>query len=357
MSDSILQVPIRLNEQTALQLAADIALIPTDSNALLDFSATQHFEPFAMLLVGSAVRRAQRLFRATGRQFSIPTSSIDSEGFAGHMGFWQSMDLDIGRSVSAESGKASNVPITRIDIGEMYRDAGGTDPRGSGVLEARAAALARILSNPYSPVLHEALTYALRELFRNVLEHAMTPEIWVCGMSWPKRDYVQVAILDEGRGVRSSLRDNAEFVFATDQEAIAKALEPGVTRNKGKSQTMAAVERWADEGHELPLSFFENAGYGLYMLSRLCREAGQFLIASTSSYLGYISSASVVGSTFHQGTALRLVLQPSKVSSAFETLFEDIQAGSAGRRPMLSASTLRRLGMDSLAGGDGPEGG
>ena len=153
--------------------------------------------------------------------------------------------------------------------------------------------------------------------------------------------------------MRASLGDNPEFRFQTDAEAIIESLKPGVTRNKGRATSRAQIERWEDARHVLPLSLFENTGYGLYMISTFCREAGQFLLASGSSYHAFVASAEVSGSTLHRGTALRLVIEPTKVGGAFERLFETIEQRGVSPKPLLSASKLRKLGLDSLLGSEG----
>jgi hypothetical protein len=347
-------VPRRLNETAALQAAADLAQVEIEAGNefVLDFDQTTHFEPFGMLYFGSAVRRLRHRAQAAGGTVSVPLEGLPEDGgFAGHMGFWQSIGVPLGRPINAPAGSESYLPITRLDIGQMFQQGG--DPRGTGLIESESIQLARILGNPPSDALLEALAYSLREMIRNVIEHAMSADIWIAGMTWPKRDYVQIAILDDGRGIRASLADNPEFRFATDAEALRESLKPGVTRNKGRVRSEAEIERWEDARHVLPLGIFENTGYGLYMVSTFCREAGQFLIASGSSYLAFIASAEVTGSTLHRGTALRLVVEPTKVAPAFERLFESIEQNGLTPKPLLSASKLRKLGLDSLLGSDG----
>lgn len=357
MSPWTVEVDPRLNETVALQLSADLAQIEAEpaGTIVIDFRRTIHFEPFGMLMAGSAIRRLRQRCKAMDIELEVLTPVDADTGIAGHMGFWRSVGVDVGRELNAPAGRESYLPITRIDIGELYQSTGGRSPLATGVVEAEAKQLSRILCNPYSEALHEALTYALRELIRNVIEHARTPHIHLAGMTWPKRDYVQVAILDEGRGIRQSLADHQEYHFPTDERAIREALRPGTSRNRDRQRSQAELERWADERHVLPLSFFDNSGYGLHMVSTFCREAGQFLVASGSSYLATVGSAEVMGSTLHRGTALRLVVEPSKASDAFDRLFESFEAtrsAMATTRPLLSASTLRRLGLDSLTGSD-----
>jgi len=137
----------------------------------------------------------------------------------------------------------------------MYQASGGRKPLAAGVIEQEASRPSKILCNPYSAAIHDALTYALRELIRNVVEHAMAPHLWLAGMTWPKRDYVQIAKLDEGRGIRQSLSDLPDFRFPTDERALREALRLGVTRNRDRKHSHAEIEQWAAERHILPLSF------------------------------------------------------------------------------------------------------
>jgi hypothetical protein len=341
-----IQVAGQLNATVSLQLAADLNLLQPESDVVLDFTATRHFEPFSMLLVSSAANRLRARLRAAGKSLEIPTAGLDPDGIAAHMGFWRSMGAPLGREVNAPAGRDTYLPVTRLGVDELYREAGGADPLAAGVIEQRAQALAMVLAQPRSTELVEALTYAFRELIRNVLEHAMTPAVWIAGMSWPKRDFVQVAVLDEGRGIRRSLADNPECRVESDLEALRLALRPGISRNAGKEPTDAQRARWAEEGHRLPIEMFRNAGYGLHMVSSLCRAVGQFLIASGTGSLSYIGGAEVQSSTAHPGTALRLVLQPSEVPAEWEQLFARV---GNSRKPLLSASTLKRLGLDSLS--------
>lgn len=355
MSDQVLQIGERLNERVALQLAADLSLNDTTDDYCVDFSRTQHFEPFGMLLASSAINRFRNRLSLSSRQLNIRCGDSDEEGLAAHMGFWQSIGIPLGRAVNAQAHSDSYLPITRIGVDEIYRESGGLDPLASGIIEQRAAQLAIILARPRSESLVDALTYSIRELIRNVLEHARTPAIWLAGMSWPKRNYVQVAVLDEGVGIRKSLATNALFQYDTDALALRAALQPGVSRNLGQQPTRQKLETWEEQRQAQPLQFFANAGYGLFMISSLCREAGQFLIASGNSALAYVGSGEVSSATGHHGTALRLVIQPSEVKTAMDSIFSgNLARGPAGHRPMISPSTLKRLGLDSLTGEGGP---
>ncbi len=70
MGDTRYMVGKRLNETTALQMASDLAQLnpALETNIVIDFTQTQHFEPFAMLFVASAVRRLTLLAEKMGSE-------------------------------------------------------------------------------------------------------------------------------------------------------------------------------------------------------------------------------------------------------------------------------------------------
>jgi len=90
MATLTIRIDPRLNETTALQLAADIAQVDTveDSGVELDFSNVTHFEPFAMLMTGSTVRRLRHRREQVGTKVKIGLPVDADTGIAGPMGFW-----------------------------------------------------------------------------------------------------------------------------------------------------------------------------------------------------------------------------------------------------------------------------
>lgn len=341
----------RLNEHYSLDLAQQLSLIPTTEDVTLDFSRVLHVEPFGMLITGSAVRNLSARLTTAGRQLIVPAENLNQ--FAGHMGFWQSIGVNVGRSINAPSAQESYLPISTIDVAELYSESGGANPLASGVIQARADALAKILAPSIDSPLFEALSYIFRELIRNVVEHAMTPVIWIAGQTWSQRDYVQVAVMDEGRGIRESLNSNPMYQFATDGTAIRAAISPGVTRNHGRKLTRAEYDRWAETRSDLPPEFFQNTGYGLFLASTICRAAGQFLIASGNASLAFVTGE-LESSTHHRGTALRFVLRPSKIKAAMDSAFGHVETAPS-KNQLISASKLRRMGLGHLAGNGGSQ--
>jgi nitrate/nitrite-specific signal transduction histidine kinase len=49
------------------------------------------------------------------------------------------------------------------------------------------------------------VVYSLAEILRNFLEHSQAQELWYAAQYWQSRNWVELATLDEGIGIRRSL--------------------------------------------------------------------------------------------------------------------------------------------------------
>lgn len=151
------------------------------------------------------------------------------------------------------------------------------------------------------------MTFVIRELLRNIPEHSKSKTIWYCAQYWPSFDLVELAILDEGIGISSSLKDSYEFrsLYKNDYEALLLALEPGV------SGTFSSLRKSIGTGD------WENSGYGLYMVSQMCAELGaSFIIASGNSAIRMAKDNGNIANTKYdtsiEGTAIQIRIRPSK---------------------------------------------
>lgn len=75
-----------------------------------------------------------------------------------------------------------------------------------------------------------ALEWCVNEIIDNVRLHAEAPAPGaVCAQFYPQRHRLDVAIVDQGRGIKTSLSER--LVLKSHREAIERALERGMTRN------------------------------------------------------------------------------------------------------------------------------
>ncbi|WP_426687214.1 hypothetical protein [Rhodanobacter ginsengiterrae] len=137
---------------------------------------------------------------------------------------------------------------------------------------------------------------------RNVVEHSESKQIGICAQYWPSKNKVEAAIIDRGVGVASTLSRNPHLDIANDKDALNYALMPAVS---GKAFKGARKQR----GH------WANSGFGLYMTSRICRNGGNFFIASgqTDMLLTKVKGAKTYLPCAYEGTAVRLVIKTDQL--------------------------------------------
>ncbi len=115
------------------------------------------------------------------------------------------------------------VPLTTIANGRQVDDA----------VNALCEIVVRHAPDPRSVL--PAIEWAANEVTDNVELHASaaTPGIF-CARFYPRQNWLEMAIVDQGMGIRASLA--ATIPTGSDGEAIAKALQRGVTRDPSVGQ-------------------------------------------------------------------------------------------------------------------------
>ncbi|MDD3815941.1 MAG: hypothetical protein PHZ02_15000, partial [Desulfocapsaceae bacterium] len=89
---------------------------------------------------------------------------------------------------------------------------------------------------------------------------------------WPNKCSVELAILDSGRGFKSSLSGNPFLdKNMTDRAAVNYALLPGISGKMYKGKYQDPYDEW------------ENSGFGLYMASEVCRNGGSFFVCTNTA--------------------------------------------------------------------------
>lgn len=181
--------------------------------------------------------------------------------------------------------------------------------------ESLATAIAGTLTphNPDAPIDMETgrnefdnyrypLSYVLRELLLNALTHArkegrQNAAVWVAAQYFKPKSQVQLAVVDNGCGVLSTLRHSPELRSASHLEAIRTALKPFVTCNP-------------DIG--LP-GGTANQGVGLTMTARVAAAArGGILLASGDAATATLENQRILDMplgphSFWPGVAIQVV--------------------------------------------------
>jgi len=310
MNDKVvLRLPTNLNAASAIEFIDNLYAQPDAEHYVFDFKELNWVEPFSLLYVSYHLAVYQQ--SKPDISFSMKNFNINhAHLYAAHMGFFKSFGHDFGKSPGEASGNSYYVPISIFNIPELESEAFDEGVEVGDVLERHSRKLACVLTREDDGPLVETLEYALREMFRNVVEHSGAKQIGFCAQYWPSKGRVELAILDNGIGIWNSLKNNPFLIIESDKDAINYSLLPGIS---GKAYKGAPKRR---------KGFWSNSGFGLYMTSQLCRNGGDFFMCSGTGgvYLKGWQKRNFRAKL--KGTALRLALDTKNISSIKESLEE-----------------------------------
>ncbi len=331
MDEVVLKV-VRLDLQGAIEICRELWALPAAQRYVIDFAPLEWLEPFGMLLFA----RQLRTFADRRKPARFRAINHEGHGYAAHMGFFQSFGLNFGNHPGEAAGSMQYVPITGMPVAELEAEAGQRSVDEREVIESRCWRLAAVLARADDSPLQNTLSFSLREIFRNVLEHSRADTIWYAAQYWPAKQMVELSILDQGIGVRSSLARNPHLKIEGDEDAIRLSLLPGISGVAFKGGPRMRRDAWA------------NSGYGLFMTSQLCARGGSFTICSGQHGLLLENGTETTFDVGLEGTALRLKIYVPEVRGLNETL-ENLRkrgaliAGELRQTANLTASMSSRM--------------
>jgi len=320
MKTVVVRLPQRLTPASVCRFGCELHALPEAEGYEFDFGPQRWFPPFSMALLAMHLRR----FRERHPHSECYAVNFDNHGYAAHMGFFKAFGLDHGNAPGEAVGSSTYVPLQSIKRSEISEMAEHDYVEFNVLVENRASLLSSILTRGNFGVLHDTLTYSIREILRNVFEHSGADEVMVCAQHWPTRNEVEVGIVDAGRGIRAGLAQNPSFAFETDRESLHAALMPGVSGNI-----------WAGKGQDP----WMNTGYGLYMTNRICRAGGCFFICSGDAGIWLERGRKLDVSCNLQGTAVRLFLDTSQLSDLKDRLAGFHSDGKRAAKEIKGANT------------------
>lgn len=267
---------------------------------VIDFSSMGRIEPFTMVYVAKYIRE----FNRRNRNDPVRCKGHTTKEYAANMGFFRAFGLRQGREPNCVDGNENFVPFTILRIQTIVDEATKEWQAEQEVIERRSAHLSRILAQGNSGNLVDALTYSIREIMRNVYEHSESKSIEYCAQYWPGYSKVEIAIVDHGIGLKDSLLKNPYVQINSDSDAIQQALMPAISSKNYKGASIDTKNPW------------HNSGFGLYMINRICRQGGSFLICSGDHGIKLDENGKRHISLPHlcRGTAVRLVLNTERLT-------------------------------------------
>jgi hypothetical protein len=299
MIRQIVQVPRELTLEISLKFCCDLWKLPDAAEYEFNFAALSTVEPFTMAFVANEIRR----YRKSKGDRRFVATNHENKTYAAHMGFFQAFGLKFGNQPGEAAGSSTYLPLTILRVDDIKRQALEQYEEPGAIIENHAEKIARILTRSESGDLVDTLTFSIREVMRNVVEHSNSSVIEYCGQYWPSRNLVEVAILDTGEGIKYGLAPNPFLEIKTERDALHMAMLPGISGKMYKGVRRRPNDVW------------QNSGYGLYMTSRICRNGGDFFIASNDAGLLLSSEAKADMVVNSKGTALRLRIDTTKLAS------------------------------------------
>ena len=321
-------LPPSLDAHAALDFAAGLSAHLSAPMATVDFAPLRSIEPFGLLYAGAALRTFFRQREYRGIAAQGVRAGEPAHEYLAHVGFFQWLGISIGNAPGAVPSGATWLPVTTLTRAELdQRTAETGKPLGS-VIHQECERLARLVTQSNQLKVTAPLAYCLREVIRNVFEHAETDRCVLCAQKCAD-GAVEIAVIDQGRGIRRSLEERLQF--ATDGEALRSALRPGVSRCPSTD----------------PDNPWGNSGFGLFVLSELGRELGAFRVVSGRASLHLASGEIREESATLCGTAIQLRLRRPKganLASQIESIIARGESATASGASSRASKSTRNFG-------------
>ena len=290
-----IDVPKSLGLSPCVRFINKLRTLPPADHYVFDFDGVTWCPPFSQLILASEIERFTTVREGTEMSYL----NYEHMTYPAHMGFFQAFGLEFGKRPGEASGSSTYIPLTLYNCDVLKAEASAEYARVEELVERKSLELACILAQRDSGPIVDALSYALREIIRNVVEHSESDQFGLCAQYWPDQNRAEVGILDRGIGIRRSLVNNPSLRIANDRDALNLALMPGISSKPSGKRGSKLEGVWA------------HSGLGLYMTQRICRTGGTFFIVSYEAALHLTATAKQLISLSFEGTALCLSLELS----------------------------------------------
>lgn len=291
------KIPQNLSLTNALNFCNRLWDLEHSDKYAFNFVNLKFIEPFTMAYVANELKR----FRKTKSESEFVALNHQDNTYAAHMGFFRAFGLNWGNEPGQASGSSTYLPLTILKVAELQREAADSYDHVGNIIEAKSERIARILTRQENGNLVDTLTFSIREIIRNIVEHSDSEVIEYCAQYWPTKNLVELAILDTGNGIMKGLSTNPYLKIKDEREALHLAMLPGVSGKMYKGVKKRRDDEW------------QNSGFGLYMTSRICRNGGDFFIVSNDKSIFLDSKSKRDIECKYKGTALRLRIDTSRI--------------------------------------------
>lgn len=303
----------------AISIVTEMWLLLPFKKCIFDFSEAGEYTPVAMLYLSNEILNFKNARSMS--EFSIV--GYKNATYAAHMGFFRAFGAQFGRSVGEASGGVSYLPITIHSCSKIKWNALEYNlPVGEYIDKYIAKSMAKVLVNDEHSNAFEVLTYCIREMLRNVIEHSESTHVAYCAQYWPTKSKASLAILDRGIGIRTSLEANPHLTIEDDLEAIRLSLQAAISGKMFKGRKKNHNDVW------------QNSGYGLCITSEICRRHGSFFIGSGEAGIELGVEKEYNHSLLVSGTLINMDIDTSDIARLEALTYEiSTKAGAKVSKP------------------------
>ncbi len=314
MSQKQIFIPSQLNLWNTIQFTNQLFIEKAHDEFIIDFCALRWVEPFSLLYLSVALRKF-RDKHLSSRMCLQNYLSGNANNYAAHMGFFKAFGVDIGKNPGEAPGNKQYIPIKILNTNTLKKKAEEDYLHVAEATENLSRELAIVLSQQDEGNLVDLLEFSIREIIRNIIEHSGASRFGFCAQYWTQKNKVELSLLDTGIGLKKGLENNPFLDLSDEKAALHYALLPGVSGKVYKGVKIRKHDVW------------QNSGFGLYMTSEICRDGGNFFLCSNSFGIFLENEQKTIIPVKINGTALRLIIDTSKLVSLNERLSNYRQKG------------------------------
>jgi hypothetical protein len=334
MKKHYIEVPSYLIYKNTLDFINTFKDLREDRRYIFDFKYLETIDTLSLLCLSSEMA----LFKKINPDSKFSAKNFEHRGYEAHMGFFKSFGLNYGKNPGEANNSLNYIPITLFSRKSIIRESQEQLINPAQALENKAKKISNILTRNDSKELNKVLTYCIREILRNIIEHSNTDSFGFCAQYFPKKNKVSFAVLDRGIGVKNSLSENPNLNIANDLEAIKQSLKPGVSGKVYDGKIKSETTKWIDS------ESWMNSGFGLYMTSNICKKGGEFFIASnTAGVLINEKTTKEIENLNLTGTGISLTINTKEIDELNVMLIELNKKVSHKVKVKASKSSLNEI--------------
>ncbi|MCK5091023.1 MAG: hypothetical protein KAR30_00730 [Gammaproteobacteria bacterium] len=320
--------PSQLDDIEAVNFLQQLYHYKDDEELCTNYSQLRFSYPFATLLVAIGVRnliryRYNKKLNTSSRGHKKSTSGLT---YLKHFGFFKFIGLNEGKKPNQAPGNGRYIPIKRLNENDFIFEG----LRLQEGIDRECIRLAKII---YSGKANESrahmLSYCLREIIRNVFEHAEINECFMMAQKW-SNGFAEIAIADQGIGLSESLSNSHDVKDARD--AINLAIQPGISSDDSEENDDA----------------WQNTGFGLFVVSQLGSQLGIFALGSDNTILFSDKENTLWNTVPINGTAVKLRVNTND-AEYFPNILQRIVDDGERKAQEISGAKKRASKKSSMA--------